>query len=138
MRLNFLITGLVILLVANVLMLLYPRASWRQSNEGFANYFLENAGGAKSEYKPIGAFDGVKLTNGGADGWKKGPQNTELLSGGHDFELGPDSLFMFKDNVVSPECASSFSTSGGAVCSTKSQRDMINSRGSNRSSPSED
>ena len=32
--------------------------------EGFESYYLENAGGAKEQYAPVGAFDGVKLSTG--------------------------------------------------------------------------
>jgi len=45
------------------------------------------------------------------------------------------SMFVWAYNRSSPECCpSTYSTSTGCVCSTKSQRDYINSRGNNRSS----
>jgi hypothetical protein len=48
-------------------------------------------------------------------------------------ELGPDNLFIFKNNQCKPECCgASFSCGGGCVCTTPSQRDFINSRGGNR------
>ena len=43
MRLGFLITGLVILLAANILMVYYRPGSLGPSSEGFSNYFLENS-----------------------------------------------------------------------------------------------
>jgi hypothetical protein len=60
MKTGFLITGLVLLIIAN-LMMVYSRDS--SSHEGFMGYFLENAGSSglgKSKYEPIGAFDDVR------------------------------------------------------------------------------
>ena len=48
----------------------------------------------------------------------------------------PKSMFMFKNNMASPLfCPSTFSTSMGCVATTNSQREMINGRQGNRTSP---
>ena len=48
----------------------------------------------------------------------------------------PKSMFMFKNNISSPLfCPSTFSTSMGCVATTNSQREMINGRQGNRTSP---
>jgi hypothetical protein len=132
MRLGFLITGLVILLAANLLMLVMKPG---RTSEGFTNYFLQTAGGAKSSYEPIGAFDGVKLETGNnVSQWRYTAPNEKLI--GPDFNLGPDNLFMFKSNQCKPECCgASFSCGGGCVCTTPEQRQLIASRGGNRTAP---
>lgn len=44
---------------------------------------------------------------------------------------------MFKYNQSKPECCpGTYSTSSGRVCLTQQQSDFINSRGNNRSTPS--
>lgn len=134
MRTGFLITGLVILLVANILMLYY-KPGQLGPNEGFANYYLENAGGAGKGYQNIGAFDGVKLDPGnGISSWRATAPNEPLM--GPEFEPGPDSLFIFKNNQCKPECCgASFSCGGGCVCTTPKQRQLIAGRGGNRTEP---
>jgi hypothetical protein len=106
-----------------------------RSSEGFTNYFLQNAGGAKSSYEAIGAFDGVRLKTGNnVSQWRVTAPNEKLI--GPDFELGPDNLFMFKSNQCKPECCgASFSCGGGCVCTTPDQRQVIASRGGNRTTP---
>ncbi len=133
MRLGFLITGLVILLAANLLMVAMKPG--KSSSEGFTNYFLQNAGGAKSTYQPIGAFDNVKLETGNnVSQWRYTAPNEKLI--GPEFEVGPDNLFMFKSNQCKPECCgASFSCGGGCVCTTPDQRQLIASRGGNRTAP---
>lgn len=42
-----------------------------------------------------------------------------------------DSMFIFAKNVASKYCRGTYSTSTGAVCTTKQQRDLINQRGQN-------
>lgn len=132
MRLGFLITGLVILLAANLLMVAMKPG---RMSEGFTSYFLQNAGQAKSAYQPIGAFDGVKLETGNnVSNWRVTAPNEKLL--GPEFKVGPDNLFMFKNNQCKPECCgSTFSCGGGCVCTTPEQRQLIASRGGNRTAP---
>jgi hypothetical protein len=103
--------------------------------EGFSSYYLENAGGAKETYSPVGAFDGVKLSTGNSvSGWRYTAPNEPLM--GAEFQPGADSLFMFKNNQCKPECCgASFSCGGGCVCTTPQQRQYIAGRGGNRSEP---
>ncbi len=129
MKTGFLITGLVLLLIANLLMVYSARTV---SNEGFMGYFLENAGGAKAKYEPIGAFDDVRITpDNGVSSWRYTDPNEPLL--GPEFKPGPDHLFIFKNNQSKPECCSaSYSSDVGCVCTTPQQRTYINMRGGNR------
>jgi len=137
MRLGFLITGLVLLLTANLLLVAGYGSAPRPSREGFTSYFLNQAGGAKDEYKSIGSYDGVRLTpENGVSAWRNTAPNEPLRAGAKEFAPGPDNLFMFKDNQCKPECCgASFSCGGGCVCTTKEQRNLIASRGGNRTSP---
>lgn len=128
MKTGFLITGLILLILANVVMMY----SMRSTSEGFMGYFLENAGGAKNAYKPIGPFDDVKLVpDNGVSTWRYTAPNEPLM--GPPFTVGPDSLFIFKNNQSKPECCSaSYSSDTGCVCTTPEQRNYINMRGGNR------
>jgi hypothetical protein len=130
MNTGILITGLIILLIANFLALYGFQG--KISREGFTSYFLENAAGLDS--KPMGPFDGVRLETGnGVSEWRYNHPNEPLEGNYPPFKLGMDNLFMFKDNQCKPSCcSSSFSCSGGCVCTTKEQRSYINSRGNNR------
>jgi hypothetical protein len=137
MRTGFLITGLLILLAANILMLYYKPGALgpAKASEGFANYFLENAGSSGKGYQAIGAFDNVKLNPGnGVSSWRYTAPNEKLM--GPEFEPGADSLFIFKNNQCKPECCgASFSCGGGCVCTTPQQRQYIAGRGGNRTEP---
>lgn len=131
MKTGFLITGLVLLLIAN-LMMVY---SHRGMGEGFTSYFLENAGASglgKHKLEPMGPFDNVRVTpSHGQSSWRGAAPNEPLV--GPEFQPGPDSLFLFKNNQVKPECcSSSFSSDTGCVCTTPQQRNYINMRGGNR------
>lgn len=102
--------------------------------ENFASYSLADGAGAREQYKPMGAFDGVTLSTGNASKWRYTSPNEPLR--GPEFTPGPDELFMFKNNQCKPECCgSSFSCGGGCVCTTPQQRDYINQRGGNRTAP---
>ena len=108
------------------------------ASEGFqsggSHYYLENAGGAREQYEPIGAYDGVRLKTGNSSQWRYTAPNEPLM--GPAFEPGPDSLFMFKNNQCKPECCgASFSCGGGCVCTTPQQRQYIAERGGNRTAP---
>lgn len=78
-------------------------------------------------FSPVG--DGIKLTedvNAASFPTVDGTPNT------------PHHLFMLAHNMTSPLCCpSTFSTDRGCVCLTKEQRDLINSRGTNRQAPDE-
>lgn len=135
MRTGFLITGLIILLAANILMLYYKPGALGPSKEGFTSDFLDNAGSAGKGYQAIGAFDGVKLNPGnGVSSWRYTAPDEKLM--GPEFEPGDDSLFIFKNNQCKPECCgASFSCGGGCVCTTPKQRQYIAGRGGNRTEP---
>jgi hypothetical protein len=107
----------------------------RNKIEGFSSTSLESAGGASTLYKPMGQFDGVKLTTGNSvSGWRYTAPNEPLT--GAEFVPGDDSLFMFKNNQCKPECCgASFSCGGGCVCTTPQQRQYIAARGGNRNEP---
>jgi len=149
-----LISGLVLILIANVMMVYYyPRGvegfvsndnvnyqnedenEDENENEGFSSYFLENAGGAKEKYNPVGAFDGIKLSTGNSSSsWRYTAPNEPLM--GPEFTPDADNLFMFKNNQCKPECCgASFSCGGGCVCTTPQQRQYIAGRGGNRTGP---
>jgi hypothetical protein len=130
MRTGLLLSGLFILILANLL------ALWgfqgKITREGFASYFLENA--AEMDAKPIGPFDNVRLsTENGVSQWRYNHPNEPLEKNYPEFKLGPDNLFMFKDNKCKPECCgASYACDGGCVCTTPDQRNFINTRGGNR------
>jgi len=135
MRLGFLITGLVILLAANLLMVAMKPGG--RMSEGFTSYFLQNGAGTGSNYKPVGSYDNVKLsTANSVSSWRGTAPDEKLM--GAEFAPGPDSLFMFKNNQCKPECCgASFSCDGGCVCTTPQQRQLIASRGGNKTQPEE-
>ena len=130
MRTGVLITGLVLLLIANLLA--FYGFQGRVSSEGFTSYFLENA--ADVNGKPMGPFDDVRLTTGnGVSSYRYNHPNEPLEGNYPPFKLGMDNLFMFKDNQSKPECCpGDFSNSVGCVCVNRKQSAFINSRGGNR------
>jgi hypothetical protein len=147
MKVPFLITGLLLLIVASILMMRTSVMGFATSSsssssqgfedmkkkaEGFASHLLEQSAGTGKSYEPIGAFDGVKLVpSNGVSQYRNTLPNEPLM--GPAFEVGPDSLFMFKNNQCKPECCgASFACDGGCVCSTPEQRRLINTRGGNR------
>ena len=105
----------------------------------------------------MGTYDGLCLTTGNKEYWKKSPADTGLISNDElysflgsqgplkmtlqdqanlegpsiDGEEGsPEKKFMLANNVTSPACCpSTFSTSTGCVCTTQKQRDFVASRG---------
>ena len=128
--------GGLILLVVAALMLSRSGLVRGVTREGFASYYLENAGGAgKSNAAKMGPFDGVALTcPDGVSKWKCNTPNEPL--NGPAFEPGQDSLFMFKNNQCKPECCpSSYACDGGCVCTSPDQRQVIATRGGNRTTP---
>ena len=127
--------GGMILLVIAALLLSKSRLVKGATPEGFVSYYLENAGGAKETYSPVGAFDGIKLSTGNSvSGWRYTAPNEPL--NGAEFKPTADDLFMFKNNQCKPECCgSSFSCGGGCVCTTPEQRQYVASRGGNSTTP---
>jgi hypothetical protein len=164
MKSAVLITGLLLIVGANLFMIYYaPRGYYRmegfqnnagnmgtnvnapadapvpannayQVKEGFSSG-LESAAGAKDSYRPIGQFDGVKLSTGNSvSEWRYTAPNEPLQ--GAEFTPDSDNLFMFKNNQCKPECCgASFSCGGGCVCTSPQQRQYIASRGGNRDRP---
>ena len=129
-RITFVLVCLGLLLVANYLML----GGYTNYGEGFADYVLSGAPQGDG-YKAIGAYDNVvKKPANGLSNWRGPAPNEPLL--GPEVELGPDNLFIFKNNQCKPECCpASFSCGSGCVCTTAKQRDMIAGRGGNRNNP---
>jgi len=133
-KFKFVIVALLLLFLANVLMIKgftnYP------SVEGFADYVLTGAE-TGDKYVPMGTYDNViKRPAHGLSNWRGPAPNEPLL--GPDVELGPDNLFIFKNNQCKPECCgSSYSCGSGCVCTTAKQRDFIASRGGNRTMPTD-
>ena len=125
--------GGLILLVVAALMLSQSKLVKGVTPEGFASYYLGTSGSVKGS--KMSSFDGIGLTcPDGVSKWKCNTPNEPL--NGPEFEPGPDSLFMFKNNQCKPECCpSSFSCGGGCVCTSPTQRKVITSRGGNRTAP---
>ena len=125
-----------LLLLANLLMI-NGFTNYPIQAEGFVDYMLDNAAPTGSNYQSIGPYDNVvKKPENGLSNWRGPAPNEPLL--GPDVELGPDNLFMFKNNQCKPECCpASFSCGSGCVCTTAKQRDFIASRGGNRNIPTD-
>lgn len=106
------------------------------TSEGFADYIL-NGASTGDDYKPIGTYDNVvKKPAHGLSNWRGPAPNEPLL--GPEVQVGPDNLFVFKNNQCKPECCgASYSCGSGCVCTTAKQRDMIASRGGNRTQPTD-
>jgi len=99
-------------------------------NEHFMNYI---GNGSAFGTAPIGSYDGVNLAAAlppSAQSFR-GTRPNEPLAG-PPIEVGPDNLFIFKNNECKPECCdSTLACDGGCVCTTPEQRDYINRRGGN-------
>ena len=101
--------------------------------ENFSNY-SGNPAATRDHYQPIGSFDNIRLKTGNNSSWRYKHPNEPLKGNYPKFELGPNNLFMFKDNQAKPECCgASYATDTGCLCVTNEQRAMINTRGGNRS-----
>ena len=135
MKLAFVVTALLILVVANVMVMMRSTPVVMPYQEGFSSSPLSDAAGVKDTYKAMGSYDGVQLSTGNKNSvWRYTAPNEKLL--GDKFTPGPDSLFMFKNNQCKPECCgSSFSCGGGCVCTTPEQRQYLAGRGGNRTAP---
>jgi hypothetical protein len=131
MKTRFVITGLIMIIIANLLMVYSMRIIGEVNEEGFMNYAASAAGVGKL-YESMGQYDGIELKpENGESVWRNTAPNESL--NGPEFEVGPDSLFIFKNNQCKPDCCgASFSCSGGCVCSSPAQRQMIANRGGNR------
>lgn len=147
----YLVGMLVLLFLANVAMLL-GMTNWPQrTREGFAaafasgkvngsksvekfEDFLTSAGGSAFATAPMGSYDGINLAAGlppAAQGFRANHPDEPLA--GPPVEVGPDNLFIFKNNQCKPECCgATLSCDGGCVCTRPQDRDFINRRGGNR------
>jgi hypothetical protein len=134
MRQVLFLAGVVLLLIS-ALLVTRSGLVCGPTTDGFVSYYLQNAGKAKDTYEAMGPFDAVKLTcPDGVSSWKCNTPNEPL--NGPAFAPGPDSLFMFKNNQCKPECCpSSYACDGGCVCTTPDQRQVIATRGGNRTTP---
>ena len=136
MKTGFLLTGLIFLVIANILMVVSMKYMAGPTMEGFMNNYAETSSSTGAQYQVVGAFDNVKLNpNNGVSSWRYTSPNEPL--NGPEFQPGTDSLFLFKNNQCKPECCpSSFSCDGGGcVCTTPAQRQYLASRGGNRTAP---
>jgi len=126
MRTGVFITGILLLVLANLL------AMYGFQQEGFANFSLGNAGDLNA--KPMGPYDQVRLrAKGGVSSYRSNHPDEQEEGNYAPFKLGPDNLFMFRDNQVKPECCgSSYASDTGCVCTTPAQRNFLNTRGGNR------
>ena len=128
----FLLLCLALLVAANAAMLMgYTNWPVGSKIERFSDYVL---GGAPAAGTSMGIYDNVVKAGVAQGQWKVNTPNEAKL--GAEFKVGPDSLFMFKNNQCKPECCgASFSCSGGCVCTTEADRDLILKRGGNRTTP---
>lgn len=133
-RMMFVVVMLGLLLLANAFMLAgftnYP------SKEGFVDYVLSGAATGDA-YQGIGPYDNVlKRPEHGQSNWRGPAPNEPLL--GPEVKVDQDHLFIFANNQCKPECCgATFSCGSGCVCTTPAQRDMIASRGGNRTAPTD-
>jgi hypothetical protein len=94
-----------------------------------------------------GSLDGIILRPGGSSTWKAPPNNVMLKHGRFFVPQGfgslplkneemhqkfpENSMMVFSQNVASPLCKSDYSTMGGQICSSPSQRSFIGERRGN-------
>jgi hypothetical protein len=145
---SYLVGMLVLLFLANICMLM-GMTNWPQrSREGFASILLNSMSGTegfmdtlvsgsgpggKFATAAIGSYDGTNPGSGAYEGWR-GTLPNEPLNGPNVDTPDQDNLFIFKNNQCKPECCgATLSCDGGCVCTTPDQRNLINSRGGNRS-----
>jgi hypothetical protein len=132
MKTAVLVSGLLLLLVANILMAYY--VPYGIHSRMYAEGFRSSLANASPVDGSMGPYDGVKLSTGNDSAWRYTAPNEPL--NGPEFVPGDDSLFIFKNNQCKPECCgASFSCGGGCVCTTPQQRQYIAGRGGNRSRP---
>lgn len=92
-------------------------------------------GGALSpmSYKhpePMGPEDGKRLTPDNGSDWRSPLPNEPHLN---IPSPSGDGIYLFYKNQVKPECCpSTYTTDRGCLCTTDADRELINSRGGNR------
>jgi len=110
-------------------------------------------------YNNVSAYDGLCLKTGNKQFWSHSPNNVPLINDNSLYTIlghttsekpvmsdpsslsgptldgtddTPNKMFMFANNVSSPNCCpSTFSTSTGCICTTDNQRDFVAARGFN-------
>ena len=129
---------------------------YNRGSDGVENF--QNLNPAPLDNK-IGRYDGNKLTNCPKSFWRHPPANEKLVTGNMYVPQGtplpliptssgpmtsgpevdgasgsPKDMFMFAYNQCKPECCpSTYSCSGGCVCTTKKQRAFVGqNRGNNK------
>ena len=137
---QYLVGMLVLLFLANICMLL-GMTNWpQQTREKFTEHFMSPlvaSEGSKNRFgtASMGSYDGVNVAAGLpaiSGGWR-GTLPNEPLAGPNVDAVDLDNLFIFKNNQCKPECCgSTLSCDGGCVCTTPAQRNLINTRGGNR------
>lgn len=124
-RTQFILFALALLLLANWLMVA-GFTNYAHDAEAFMNYAAANAAPAGKGYQPIGAYDAIT----------QAVEEKPVVASGAEFAVGPDALYMFKNNECKPECCgASYSCGAGCVCVTDAQRAMLQTRGGNRTKP---
>jgi len=80
--------------------------------------------------EPIGPEDGKRLNPGNGSTWRSPLPNEPLQN---IPSPSGDGIYLFYKNQVKPECCpSTYTGIGGCVCTTEADRELINSRGGNR------
>lgn len=150
-RSMYLIGMLVLLFLANIAMLM-GMTNWpARTREGFVAELVKGRSGSMGatmkspeaftdylsngfETVSMGPYDGRNMAAGlpaEAMGFRARLPNEPL--NGPAVEVGPDNLFIFKNNQCKPECCgATLSCDGGCVCTTSEQKNFINTRGGNR------
>lgn len=154
-----LVIGLLLLMAVFTLSTLYTRHYLHNLFEEFTNSIRPS----EVDAPKIGEYDQVRKTNCPYSQWRKQPELNDIIEeDGSDnasqsvpegatspftadfstvVDMSSDdsessSLFMFEKNVCSPSCCpSTYSCSGGCVCTQKRQRELLKRRGMNKNSP---
>ena len=151
------IVGLLLLMAVFTLSTLYTRHYLHNLFEEFRNPLAPS----HVDAEPIGSYDKVHQNNCPYSQWRKTPKHVDLIEKEsvptNDENVTPvgsitpfvtsyssevdmsspshteNSMFMFHNNVCSPTCCpSTYSCSGGCVCTNKQQRDLLKRRGKNK------
>lgn len=95
---------------------------------GASDTFMDYLSAGSFGTAPIGSYDGMNMAAGlppDAQGFRARMPNVPHPPG--------TTMLPFVNNVCKPECCgASLSCSGGCVCTTPEDRDLINTRGGNR------
>lgn len=153
----------IILYIFNTFTLSYNKNLYGKDKNGYkrGSDGIENFLNPAPINHTINNNDGIRLNNCPQSFWRHPPSNKKLKLGniyspqGTSLPLvpiksvlysngpsingtknGPKNMFMFANNQCKAECCpSTYSCSGGCICTTKNQRDFIKGRGNNKSFP---